>query len=212
MRINPWWIVGGGAGALLLLLTSKPALAAVTQALPKSERTKKILEIAAARNIPPAVALAIMDIESGGAGFAKDGRMIIRYEPHIFRKYGKGEVPAERGGQKAEWRNLEKASAVDHESALKSISMGMAQIMGFNYKMIGYKTVQDMYDALSKSEEAQILSFFDFIKSRGIEDEARAGKWTAFARAYNGAGQKGYDTKMEKRHQYYVDRGYKGVA
>lgn len=209
MRLNPWWIAGG-AGALLLL-TSKPVMAAVTQALPKDARTKKILEIAAERNIPPAVALAIFDIESGGAGFSK-GRMIIRYEPHIFRKRSGGqEVPAKRGGQTAEWDNFARASAVDPEAAMKSISMGMAQVMGFNHKLIGYATVKEMFDALSSGEVPQILSFFDFVKSVGLEDEARTGKWTAFARGYNGAGQKGYDTKMAARYKHYVDRGYAGI-
>lgn len=212
MRLNPWWLAGGAG--VLLLLTSKQAVAAVTQILPKDARTKKILEIAAARNIPPAVALAIFDIESGGAGFSsKTGKMIIRYEPHIFRKRSGGkEVPANRGGQAAEWDNFARASAVDPEAAMKSISMGMAQVMGFNHKMIGYPTVKAMFDALSSGEEPQILSFFDFIKSAGLEDEARAGKWTAFARGYNGAGQKGYDTKMAARYKHYVDRGYAGIS
>lgn len=210
MRLNPW-IVGGGVG-LLLFLVSKPALAAVTQALPKDERTKKILEVAAQRNIPAAVALAVFDIESSGSGFAKDGRMIIRYEPHIFKKYAGQEMPASRGGQAAEWANFAKASAIDPEAAIKAISMGLAQIMGFNYKMVGFDSPQAMFNALSSSEAAQIQAFFEFIKSAKIEDAARTGQWTAFAVKYNGAGQKGYDTKLAKRYQYYVDRGYAGIA
>lgn len=210
MRLTPWFV--GGSVGLLLYLASKPALAAVTQALPKDERTKKILEIAAQRNIPAAVALAVFDIESGGAGFAKDGKMIIRYEPHIFKKYAGQEMPASRGGQAAEWANFAKASAIDAEAAIKSISMGLAQVMGFNYKMIGYETPQAMFNALSSGEAAQILSFFDFVRAAKLEDEARAGQWTAFARKYNGPAQKGYDTKIAKRYQYYVDRGYAGIA
>lgn len=210
MRALPW-IVGGGVG-LLLFLASKPALAAVTQALPKDERTKKILEIAAQRNIPAAVALSVFDIESSGKGFAKDGKMIIRYEPHIFKKYTSVVVPAQRGGQSAEWANFAKASAVDQEAAIKSISMGIAQIMGFNYKWCGFDSPQAMFNAMSTSEAAQILAFFDFIRSAKLEDAARTGQWTTFANKYNGPAQKGYDTKLAKRYQYYVDRGYAGIA
>ena len=211
MRALPW-IVGGGVGLLLLLLSAKPALAAVTQALPKDERTKKILEIAAQRGIPAAVALAVFDIESSGAGFAKDGRMIIRYEPHIFKKYAGVAVPASRGGQAAEWANFAKASEVNPEAAIKAISMGLAQIMGFNHKMVGFDTPQAMFNALSSSEASQILAFFEFIRSAKIEEAARTGQWTKFAVKYNGAGQQGYDTKLAKRYQYYVDRGYEGIA
>ena len=205
------WLIGGGVG-LLLLLTAKPALAAVTQALPKDERTKKILEIAAQRGIPAAVALAVFDIESSGAGFAKDGKMIIRYEPHIFKKYAGVDVPASRGGQAAEWANFAKASALDPEAAIKAISMGIAQIMGFNYKMVGFDSPQAMFNALSSSEASQILAFFGFIKSAKLEDAARTGQWTYFANHYNGAGQKGYDTKLADRYAHYVDRGYAGIA
>ena len=210
MRLLPWTI--GGGVALLLLLTSDPALAAMTQALPKAERTKKILEIAKERGIPDAVALAVFDIESSGTGFASDGRMIIRYEPHIFKKYAGVEVPAKRGGQNAEWVNFTKAALVNHEAALKSISMGIAQIMGFNHKLVGFDTPQAMYNALSSSEAAQIQAFFDFIRSTKLENAARTGQWLTFARGYNGAGQKGYDTKLSARYKHYVARGYQGIA
>ena len=39
---------------------------------------------AAEIGIPYAVARAILQVESGGRSFADDGRMIIRFEPHIF--------------------------------------------------------------------------------------------------------------------------------
>ena len=211
MRLMPW-IVGGGVGLLLLALNSKTALAAVTQALPKDERTKKILEVAAQRGIPAAVALAVFDIESSGKGFASDGKMIIRYEPHIFKKYTSVDVPAQRAGQAAEWANFAKASAVNQEAAIKSISMGIAQIMGFNYKWCGFDSPQAMFNAMSSSEAAQIVAFFDFIKSASLETAARTGQWTTFANHYNGPAQKGYDTKLANRYKYYVDRGYQGIA
>jgi len=208
-RKFPWLWVAGGI-VLLALLTGGGVV--VAGMLSEAERRKKILALAAQRGIPEAVALAIFKIESGGKAFGKDGRMIIRYEPHIFAKYSPTRVEATRGGQAAEWDNFARASAVDPQAAKLSISMGAAQVMGFNHKMVGYPTVEAMFDALSKSEEAQIVSFFDFVKARGIENAARNGDWTAFARAYNGAGQQGYDTMIANNYADFVKKGYKGIA
>jgi hypothetical protein len=205
----PWlWIAGGIV--LLGLLTGGGVV--VAGVLTDAERKRKIVELAKARNIPAAVALAIFRIESGGKAFGKDGRMIIRYEPHIFAKYSPTRVEATRGGQAAEWDNFARASAVDPHAAKLSISMGAAQVMGFNFKMVGFPTVEAMFDALSKSEDAQIVSFFDFVKNRGIEEAARKGDWTTFARAYNGAGQQGYDTMISSNYAKFVKEGYEGIG
>jgi len=40
--------------------------------------------------LEPAAAVAVLCVESGGKGFADDGRMVIRFENHVFwDKWGK---------------------------------------------------------------------------------------------------------------------------
>ena len=214
--------------ALLGLLFRRRAEAAevASMDLPAgaTERIKKIVAGAAKYHIPPAVALAIADVESsGGSGFLKDGRMIIRFEPHIFDNYPPHKRPVvERTGTQGEWRNYERAAAIDPWAAKMAISMGMFQVMGFNYAAIGYPTVHAMFDALSKSQDAQIAAFFDYCATmtgdeyhKGpqikLDKAAREGNFLAFARGYNGRGQSGYDTKMKERYKYWVSKGYKGI-
>jgi hypothetical protein len=183
-------------------------------------RIDLIKMLAEQRGIEPAVALAILDIESGGAGFSsKTGKVIIRYEPHVFKKYMKNlrgktvSVPAKRGGQSAEYENLAKASAIDPEIALQSISMGMPQIMGFNFKWGKYKNVFDMWKDFHRNEGAHIRAYFrhmdNYLKPNKLTNYAKNKDFTNFARYYNGAGGVGtYDKKMEKRYKYWVKKGY----
>lgn len=218
------------AGTVLVgLLFRRRAEAAEGGAMPApvtgSARIAKIVKSAAKYNIPPAVALAIADVEaSGGSGFLKDGRMIIRFEPHIFAKYAKGakQPLVERTGTQGEWRNYDRAAVINPYAAKMAISMGMFQIMGFNHKVVGYPTVDAMFAAYSSSQDAQIQGFFDFCAQvtgdeydKGpqikLDKAAREGNWLAFARGYNGRGQKGYDKKMKARYDYWVSKGYKGI-
>lgn len=93
-------------------------------------------------------------------------------------------------GQDGEWAVFEFAKSLDAEAAMKSISMGSPQIMGFNHKLIGYETVEAMFDAFNSGDRAHILGLFDFILSDARMPSAlRSGDWRAFASIYNGPGQ-----------------------
>lgn len=145
--------------------------------------------------IDPAVTVAVLAVESGGRGFGSDGRMIIRFENHIFyQRWGKEHEDVYRqhftfsadkswtehqwrpsadqpwktfhGNQAAEWEILEFACTLDDTAAKLSISMGGPQIMGFNYASLGYGSVQQMFDAFAASERAQVMGLFDFIQGR----------------------------------------------
>lgn len=143
--------------------------------------------------IEPAVAVAVLAIEASGRAFGPDGRMIIRFENHIFWTQW-GELhpdlfnehfrfdPERRwidhqwrpapdqpwagfhSDQAAEWQVFEFARALDDTAAKQSISMGAPQIMGFNCTSIGYESPQAMFDAFSANERAQILGLFDFVR------------------------------------------------
>lgn len=171
--------------------------------------------------IDPAVAVAVIAAESSGNGFLNN-RMIIRFENHYFwRLWGKDNVDKFQrhfsfnesepwkqhlfradtngqwldfhGSQDNEWNAFNKARTFNDEAAKGSISMGLPQIMGANYKLIGYDSAAAMFTAFSKDERNQILGLFDFIQ--GPETVSRKvialqnQDFVSFAEQYNGPGQ-----------------------
>lgn len=147
--------------------------------------------------IEPGVAVAVLTVESSGAGFS-GGRMVIRFETHVFwREWGNANPAVFRshfrfdparpwtghafrpapgapwqgfhGDQQAEWRVFEFARKLDEPAAKRSISMGAPQIMGFHFARIGYDSVLAMFDAFAAGLRAQIVGLFDFIKGPGTD-------------------------------------------
>jgi hypothetical protein len=53
------------------------------------------------------------------------------------------------------------ATTLDDSAAKMSISMGAPQIMGFNFGLIGFASVQDMFKAFTQGERDQVIGFFD---------------------------------------------------
>jgi hypothetical protein len=143
---------------------------------------------ASTMQIPTRTALAVFSVESGGAFDASTGLLIIRYEPHIFfRKCGET-VPAERGGQRQEWQNFERAYAVDSQAALLSCSYGLPQLMGFNWKVTKHADVRSMVLAFQDSCEEQVQGFFGFVEENHLLPFIRQGDWRSFTSRYNGPG------------------------
>jgi len=176
--------------------------------------------------IDPADAMGVIVTESGGEPFGPDGRMTIRFENHIFNSYW-GKLNPQRfndhftfdanerwkghtwrsstsiawqpchGSQAVEWQVLDFARTLDNEAALKSISMGAGQIMGFNHETVGYPSAQAMFDAFSNDATAQIGAMFRFMEKNRLVESVRNKEYAAFARLYNGPGQAGeYATRM----------------
>jgi hypothetical protein len=143
------------------------------------------------------VATAVFCTESGGKGFAPDGRMIIRFENHHFFKHW-GNKPDNRadfeehfrfdsvkpwknhtwtpggrpfepfhGKQALEWQVFDFASTRDAHAAKLSISMGGPQILGSNFTEMGFESVEQMFDAFASNEKRQIVGFFDFVQGTG---------------------------------------------
>ena len=117
--------------------------------------------------IEPAVAVAVLAVESGGKGFGHRQRLIIRFENHVFAgQWGpphRGEFDKHfrynsekhwvdqqfraresdawgdfHGSQTPEWRVFNFARDLNATAAYRSISMGAPQIMGFNHSLVGY--------------------------------------------------------------------------
>ena len=169
---------------------------------------------------------AVVEVEAKGAGFFDDGRIAILFERHIFyRELRKILSPASLanlvkthpdicnpstggyiGGPK-EWDRLAKAAKIHKEAAHLSASYGLGQVMGFNYKVAGYKNVFDMVEAFDMSETNQLLGMINFIKSnRNLVTAIQKLDWASFARGYNGPSyaKNNYDVKLAvayKKHQ-----------
>jgi hypothetical protein len=159
---------------------------------------------------------AVAEVESRGDGFLPDNRPKILFERHIFSRYTNRKFDAKypdisarstggyQGGGK-EYARLEKAYRLDADAALMSASWGRFQIMGFNFKACGCKTVREYVESVKQSEDNQLLHFVGFCKSNHLDDELRDKRWADFARKYNGPAyaKNQYDIKMAKAYEKY---------
>ncbi|MCP3961995.1 MAG: DUF3380 domain-containing protein [bacterium] len=185
----------------------------------------------------PASSIAVLYTESAGRGFGADGRMIIRFENHVFwRRWGKkhpdvfnkhfkysstkswqghmfratpnGTWQKFHGKQTEEWKVLDFARKLDDDAALRSISMGGPQIMGFNHSAIGYETPREMFDNFQSDVRYHVLGLFDFMKGAGCTSQMlealRLKKFEDFAARYNGPGQASvYGHRIEQYHDMF---------
>lgn len=168
--------------------------------------------------IETAAAIAVIAVESGGKGFQND-RMLIRFENHLFYRYWginnestfnkhfkfnsskkwTGHEFRKRSmgswapmhSQDVDWAALEFARSLDNTAALISASYGLPQIIGLNYKKIGYETPQQMFENFNKDIRFHLIGLFDFFDSNMI-NALRKKDFTQFARGYNGSGQASY--------------------
>jgi len=162
---------------------------------------------------------AVLSVETGGKAFGADGRPVILNEPHIFwrelgagtkrnnavssglayRKQGTKPYPKK---QNARYGWLEKAIAIDRTAALCSCSWGIGQVMGFNYALCGFSSVQDFVEAMKESEGAQLYAMACFIVSNRLHEKLQKQDWSGFARGYNGTNFRkfGYHTKLENAY------------
>ena len=188
--------------------------------------------------IDPAAAVAVLCVESSGRGFGDDGRMIIRFENHVFwDKWGKQNADnfnghyrfnaskrwlghqfcemlggtfgdCHRTGQAHEWQVFNFARNLDETSAMRSISMGGPQIMGFNHPLIGYDSVQEMFERFQSDLRWQAIGLFDFVKGAGTTssmlEALRRKRFDDFATHYNGPGQAAeYGGRIQKFHDAF---------
>lgn len=96
------------------------------------------------------------------------------------------------GGQ-GEWARLHNAMKLDREAALKSASWGAAQIMGFNYQLAGYSSIDAFITGMMSGSRAHLMAFVEFVKNKGLTDALRQitsyhASAIPFARGYNGTG------------------------
>lgn len=179
------------------------------------------LAVAAVRlrtDIPEIRAVAAK--EGSGKAFLDDGRVIIRFEGHVFRKYTGGKFDAKypnishpymrnspyNKGVASDYKRFAIAMSLDPQAAMKSCSWGMFQIMGYHYAALGFKSVDELVDAMKQSAGRQLDLFCTFLIKMGLDDELREHRFTDFALRYNGVNFRGdpstpdddYDVILEK--------------
>lgn len=157
--------------------------------------------------IEPGVGGSVLKVESQGAGHM-DGRMTIRFEPHVFRDESRGKrVSIRRAGQDEEYAAFETARALNEEAAYRSISMGAGQIMGFNHGALGYGSAREMFEEFQRSQRAQLVGVFEFIRTNRVAlNAAKRKNWATFAKHYNGPDYRAnqYDTKLANAYAAWL--------
>jgi hypothetical protein len=168
---------------------------------------------------------AVSQVESRGDGFLASGRPKILFERHIFSgsSYGTGHAydathpdisdtsPGGYGaGGEHQYDRLYKAMACDRPAALKSASWGRFQIMGFNFSVAGFTSVEDFVAQMYVSEGQHLLAFTNYVKNTsGLQKALQDKDWTTFAQKYNGpdyknAVPKPYDEMLEDAYDSFA--------
>lgn len=201
--------------------------------------TESDLEAGAKRlGVSVTVIKAIAEVETMGDGFLADGRPKILFERHrmyfyLSQKFGKGladkKMKAQpsivntatggyRGGS-AEYIRLSSAKLVDEECALQSASWGRFQLMGENWKDLGYTSAQEFVQQHYENESLQFEAFLRYceVKSGTVDGKKwtlinalQQENWHVVFTLYNGKSYKklGYDTKF-LRVMNRLDPSYK---
>lgn len=155
--------------------------------------------------VEPAHVQAIIDVETAGSGFDLQGRPRMLFEPHVFyRRLSDMSARAnlnlaiKQGVAYANWATkpypidsyprLITACQIDQDQALCSASWGMGQVMGGEFRALGYASVQDMVLAACESEANQLEMMVRFIEAHNLAACLVDKNWTKFAQRYNGPG------------------------
>ena len=166
--------------------------------------------------VEPAVIKAVAEVESSGDGFLPTGHPKILFEPHVFwaelkkrgidpktitgasdilyPKWGIGKY----GKTSAQPDRLKRAISINKDAALSSASWGKFQIMGYNWQLSGFATLDAFIAAMHIDEDQHLHAFINFVKNKNLVDELQRKDWAGFALGYNGSGykQNKYDEKL----------------
>jgi peptidoglycan/xylan/chitin deacetylase (PgdA/CDA1 family) len=195
---------------------------------------KYIYEKASEIGVSPASIAAVIYVETAGQAFGEDGRMTIKFEPCVFyemwgsnqteefSQYFECNRPNDRFRESAtenftelhgdhfrEWTAFSLARTLNEDAAMRSISMGLGQIMGFNYHAIGYSSANEMFNALSNSTKSQLDALFLALSykdatGKSCLDPLKTEDYVLFANCYNGEGRdQEYGSRISQAAESY---------
>lgn len=171
-----------------------------------AELRNAVKAAAAKYNVPVANVMAVVEVESAGAIYARvDGRNepVIRWEGHYFdrrlqgarrelaRRQGLASPKAGKvrnpGSQQARWDKLVKpATAIDADAAFQSMSWGVGQVMGSHAKALGFADAKELAAHARSGVAGQVDLMMRYCKEFDLIDELQRGDFRGFARGYNG--------------------------
>lgn len=195
------------------------------------ETVRAVAAHAARLGVDANALLAICEVEADGVVFANvAGRdePLIRWEGHYFDKRltnGKQALARKQGlaspkvggvknpaSQAKRWGIVARASKISQQAALESISIGLGQVMGAHWKLLGFASVMAMVEHARQGATEQIDLMIRYIEAFGLVDEIQRLDFRGFTRGYNGPGgiKAGYHTKMQRVYERLS--GNPGVA
>lgn len=201
-----------------LVLTEMPEQDAAVQYKTLTDEDFKI--VAKELGVEVAAIKAVVKIEAGPKleGFWAPGVPVVNYAKSLFNKYNgktKGrkikdaKVPSGLSGYALkEWTSLTNARKINADAADMGTYWGMFQIGGFNYKLCGCESVEEMVAKVCESEFSQLEMFAVFIRNSGMLESLKKKDWQAFARKYNGPSyaKRGYHTRMAKEYANFKSK------
>ena len=176
--------------------------------------------IAGELGVETAALRSVLSVETGGSGYDKANRPKALFERHHFYRYLKdmpekldlavgaglaypkwGEKPYPKGSD-AVYAEIEAAHEIAPQEALMSVSWGLGQIMGSNFKLAGCSSVDEMVEQAKESEANQLQHMAGFIKNNGLLNALQQKDWATFAKRYNGPAyaQNKYDVKLAEAY------------
>ena len=183
---------------------------------------------ARAMRVEPAALMAVAEVESAGRATARVGgrdEPLIRFEGHYFHRLlprakraraVKAGLASPKAGailnprtQKARWTLLGRARAIDREAADQSVSWGLGQVMGANWRRLGYGSVAELVEEARSGLAGQVRLMVRFIRAHGLDVALRKRDWRAFAQAYNGPAyaRHDYHGRMARAYARHVRAG-----
>lgn len=196
---------------------------------------KDLIDFANKLGLELAVVKAVNEVESSGKGFLANGKPKILFEGHVFWRelkkrgidpksiwkeefkdvlYEKWERKYYKGGAE-EYDRLCKAADISTQPGVKeaaycSASWGSFQIMGYHYKMLGYKSIEEFVEKMNRHERDHLDAFGRFIsvvscRGKKLVEWLKEKDWANFAYGYNGSGykQNRYDEKLKAAYDRY---------
>jgi len=163
---------------------------------------------------------AVVKVEAGrGGGFLLDKRPKILFESRWFHKLTNAQYDNTHPhlstptwvrnyiGGSGEYARLEEAIKLNRQAALKASSWGSFQILGVNFRLAGFNSVERFVKAQVISEGEHLKAFVNFVRGNSLDDELRDKRWADFAKRYNGPGykQNRYDEKMAAAYEEYSE-------
>lgn len=145
-----------------------------------------------------AFARAIAKIETNNRPFDSNRNPTSRFECHQFNRNSNVNVPCTLAGNsfstvtsETDYGAFLRATSVNENLAYSSTSFGMFQVLGSNYRELGFNSPQQLRDK-TLSEEGQVELFLRFIESRRdsiLAELQRDGEmnYNEIALRYNGA-------------------------